>query len=143
MTTGGEVTGLDLYELWRVANVHLVEVAALYSEVAAGIHEVDEPDENTYGTVHPWWATLAADLERAVVDTAESLEATCRSLNEAIDEFSHVDGKHGGALTAAGRDLEAVLVDRRADDPDSLEPDGGEPKPLREPHWDPPQEEDR
>jgi hypothetical protein len=87
-----EVTGGELYSLWRVANINLPRVQAAYTEAANAVHEVDVADEKKFGATHPAWASLAAVYEQLLFVTAGSMLSVSYALKEAIDAFEKIDG---------------------------------------------------
>lgn len=104
------VTGGELNTLWRVANIHFSKIQTAYNDPIEQIHKVNgSPDDDKYGRCHPWWTTVACELERAMFSTVGSLFTTQLTLNRAIDAYTRVDGNNAKELTKLGEDMQAII----------------------------------
>lgn len=132
MSDGTDVTGGDLYYLWRAANVLLPEAQNAYDEQITAVHAIDgSPDQEKYGECHPMWTLLASELEMALFMTRGGLAMTSSALNRAVDAYTHVDGNHAKELTELGKDFEDK---RNGEDPTKIK---GLPSDYEGPNYDP------
>lgn len=138
-----DVTGGDLHDLWRVANLLFPEAADAYFDVSKELHKVSgSRDEETLGKAGPWWSVLAQELEHALYYSAKSLTTASGVLNRAVNEFAYVDGASANSiseategLTDAGKDLKHDIDDTKPFTDENPYPDYDGPDAVDQP-WD-------
>lgn len=128
----GDVTGGDLYKLWKVANVALPHVAAVYTDAnktsagsdgkAPAIFETKIKNQYGANQVSPISAAyelVSGEFQHILAQTATNLIACSGALNLAIEAFIVQDEAAGGDLRTAYRDLLAgkVVDGKRWHDP--------------------------
>lgn len=110
-----EVTGGDLYKLWSVANVHLPNVAAVYTSGSSSMGEnqgdirgaFETGSEGPHGSViygGPCEAffSLHNEFQHVLATTGQNLLDSASAVSKAIEEFVEED-------TTAGTELDSVL----------------------------------
>lgn len=131
MNETAKVTGGDLLDLWKIANINLPNVQAVYGDAANVIHGIDDSSDEIaerFGRCQPAWADLAQIYEQALFVTYGSLLAVSYSIKSAIDEFSEAD-------EAAAKDLASKLDDPEWIDPDEKLTDDEKPADVEVPRW--------
>lgn len=130
-----DITGGDLYSLWRVAHITLPTVENVYVDQANVVHEIDEPDDVKFGRCHPWWATLCSELEQALFISAVRLRTSASALDRAVENFSHVDGDNAKGLNKIGEELKDILNDANLHDKDDELTGDERPGDVEAPNW--------
>lgn len=123
-----KITGGDLYDLWRVANINMPHVQAVYADACNVIHEVNVANEEKFGRAHPGWAALGQIYEQCLFLTEGSLFSVAHYIDKAVKEFKEVDAE-------AARDLEAMFKDPNEHDPDDELTGDEKPKDVEVPNW--------
>lgn len=115
-----DVTGGDLYSLWKIANVALPRVAAVYSSSSSSMGSSEGQIEGAYqdGTGRYGQPTYGGSMEsfqkcynefhHILALTGRNLMDTIDSVNEAITEFREQD-------SAAGAQLDSILKGEEID----------------------------
>lgn len=122
------ITGGDLYDLWRVANINMPQVQAVYADACNVIHKVNMPDEEKLGRAHPAWAALGQIYEQCLWLTEGSLYSVASRIDQAVEEFKEVDEN-------AARELDATFDDPDKHDPDEELTDDEKPAGTEVPNW--------
>ncbi|MFD0558248.1 hypothetical protein FB566_3547 [Stackebrandtia endophytica] len=138
-----DVTGGDLYKLWTVANVHLPNVAAVYtsgsSEMGGNQGDIrgafetggEGPHGQTiYGGPCEAFYSLHSEFQHVLAQTGQNLLDTASAVNKAIENFSEED-------TAAGNDLDSILEGDPYDGTQLHDPNDPSQNPPAEPPGEP------
>ncbi|GAA4896510.1 hypothetical protein LX16_1350 [Stackebrandtia albiflava] len=118
MAVTRDVTGGDLYSLWRVANITLPTVEKVFADQSNVVHECSSADEDKFGRCHSEWARICLSLEIALSYNAVMLKSASVGLTFAVSEFAFTDGETSAQITSAGQELIDILSDPNLHDPD-------------------------
>ncbi|TWJ08088.1 hypothetical protein LX16_4308 [Stackebrandtia albiflava] len=112
-----DVTGGDLYSLWKIANVSLPRVASVYTSTSGtmnggqdGMSDLFLQGEGQYG--QPMYGAAYASFQKTysefqhiLAQTGQNILDTAAAVNLAIQNFGTADGETGTTLD----DLNAIL----------------------------------
>lgn len=119
-----KVTGGDLEDLWRVANRHLPTVENAYNKQINNMQDANPgADSKKYGPCHPAWSAMAEIYQNFLWHTSMSLSSVSILMNQAINEYKHVDGSNGKELTDIGKELEYIIKDTDPVEPTEITDD--------------------
>lgn len=115
-----DVTGGDLYSLWKIANVALPRVAAVYTSSSGSMGGAEGKIEGafedgtgrygepTYGGSMESFTKCFNEFHHILAQTGQNLMDTADSVNKAITEFREQDG-------SAGTELDCILEGGKVD----------------------------
>jgi hypothetical protein len=134
-----DITGGDLYSLWKIANVALPRVANVYTDAIPSVSSTesaaqsafDGAGQGTYGStmgnVYPAFCNLRNEFWHVLSGTATNLMDCSSAINKAIEDYKAQDS---GAAT----DFENIMQGKEVDgvqlhdpsDPTQNPPTGGD-----------------
>lgn len=112
------ITGGNLYSLWKIANVALPRVAAVYSSASgdmngtqgtSGSFQTGSGDHGPImSPIYPEFAKLRDEFQHILADTARNLIDSQAAVQKAIEDFTETDSQ-------SGRELDKILKGKEID----------------------------